>query len=100
MGRGLSKAGVDKDPVIWHSSWKASLGLILRYWNIAYLERVIYYMESSYLIYLGRGLSKAGVDMDPVIWHSSRSPHIWKELFNICKICGFWNYFFLRCLQN
>ena len=44
---------------------------------------------------MGRGLSKAGVDKDPVIWHSSLDPkfnrklHIWKE-FKYMQ--NFWNY--------
>ena len=37
----LSKAGVDKGSVIWHSSWNPCLDLILRYQIIAYLEGVI-----------------------------------------------------------
>ena len=33
-------------------------------------------MERSQFIYLGRGLSKADVDKDPVIWHSLQDPSL------------------------
>ena len=47
---GLSKAGVDKDPIIWHSMRNPSSDFILRYQNIAYLEGVIHYMENLWIL--------------------------------------------------